>query len=76
MTTPHPRPDLVAYNLAARMKQAELVTALREMLGGRRVAYLGKVKETRAVRLWVEGTRTIGNDTDVEAFVSRTAPRN
>lgn len=66
MTTPHPRPDLVAYNLAARMKRAELVTALREMLGARRVADLGKVKETRAVRQWAEGTRTIGNDTDVE----------
>jgi hypothetical protein len=48
------------------MTQAELVTALREMLGARLVAYLGKVKETRAVRQWAEGTRTIGNDTDVE----------
>ena len=66
MTKPHPRPDLVAYNLAARTKRAELVTALREMLGARLVADLGKVKETRAVRLWVEGTRTIGIDTDVE----------
>ena len=66
MTTAHPRPDLAAYDLAARMTQAELVTALREMLGARLVAYLGKVKETRAVRQWAEGTRTIGNDTDVE----------
>ena len=66
MTTAHPRPDLAAYNLAARMTQAELVTALREMVGARLVAYLGKVKETRAVRQWAEGTRTIGNDTDVE----------
>lgn len=65
-TTAHPSPDLAAYNLAARMKRAELVTALREMLGARRVADLGKVKETRAVRQWAEGTRTIGNDTDVE----------
>ncbi|GAF46869.1 hypothetical protein RW1_035_00120 [Rhodococcus wratislaviensis NBRC 100605] len=51
---------------AARMSQAELVTALRELLGAKLVAYLGRVKETRAVRQWADGTRTIGNDTDVE----------
>ena len=66
MTTAHPRPDLAAYNEAARMSQPELVTALRELLGAKLVAYLGRVKETRAVRQWADGTRTIGNDTDVE----------
>ncbi len=66
MTTAHPRPDLAAYNEAARMTQPQLVTALRELLGAKLVAYLGKVKETRAVRQWAEGTRTIGNDVDVE----------
>lgn len=65
MTTTR-RPDLAAYNEAARMSQAELVTALREMLGAKLVAYLGRVKETRAVRQWAEGTRTIGSDTDLE----------
>ena len=55
-----------AYNDAARMTQSELVTALRELLGAKLVAYLGKVKETRAVRQWAEGTRTINNDIDVE----------
>ena len=48
------------------MTQSQLVTALRELLGAKLVAYLGKVKETRAVRQWAEGTRTINNDTDVE----------
>lgn len=66
MTTAHPRPDLAAYNDAARMTQAELVSALRTLLGSKLVAYLGKVKETRAVRQWAEGTRTINNETDVE----------
>ncbi|MET3642821.1 hypothetical protein ABIC73_004424 [Prescottella equi] len=66
MTTSHPRPDLAAYNEAARMTQPQLVTALRELLGAKLVAYLGKVKETRAVRQWAEGTRSIGNDIDVE----------
>ncbi|MDV7136617.1 hypothetical protein [Williamsia muralis] len=66
MTAAHPRPDLAAYNEAARMSQAELVTALRDLLGAKLVAYLGRVKETRAVRQWADGVRTIGNDTDVE----------
>ena len=59
-----PEPLLhAAYNDAARMTQSELVTALRELLGAKLVAYLGKVKETRAVRQWAEGTRTINNVT-------------
>ena len=66
MTTADPRPDLAAYGEAARMSQAELVAALRALLGAKLVAYLGRVKETRAVRQWAEGSRTIGNDTDVE----------
>ena len=40
MTTAHPRPDLAAYNDAARMTQSQLVTALRDLLGAKLVAYL------------------------------------
>ncbi|WP_342661381.1 hypothetical protein Rruber_05141 (plasmid) [Rhodococcus ruber] len=65
MTAAHLPPDVVAYNDAARMSQAELVMALQQLLGTKLVAYLGRVKETRAVRQWAAGTRTIGNDTDV-----------
>ena len=54
------RPDLDAYNTALSMSTAELVSALRGLLGAKLVAYLGKVKETRAVRQWAEGTRQIG----------------
>jgi hypothetical protein len=66
MTTAHPRPDLAAYADAARMTQPELVGALREVLGAKLVAYLGRVKETRAVRQWAEGSRAIANPEDVE----------
>lgn len=44
------QPELAAYNEAVSRSAAELVTALRELLGAKLVAYLGKVKETRAVR--------------------------
>lgn len=39
MATGYPRPDLVAYNVAVRMTPAQLVTALRELLGAKLVAY-------------------------------------
>ncbi|WP_448432219.1 hypothetical protein [Mycolicibacterium sp. XJ2546] len=60
------KPDLDAYNSAMSMSAAELVTVLRDLLGSKLVAYLGKVKETRAVRQWADGTRTIANPTDVD----------
>jgi hypothetical protein len=34
-----------------------VVDALRELLGPRLVAYLGSVRETRAVHQWADGTR-------------------
>lgn len=42
-----------------------LVKELHELLGAGLVAYLGGVKETRAVRQWVEGTRRIASGEDV-----------
>jgi hypothetical protein len=60
------RPDLIAYHDAMTMSTAGLVTALRELLGAKLVAYLGKVKETRAVRQWADGDREIANPADVE----------
>lgn len=41
-----------------------LVKELRDLLGARLVAYLGGVRETRAVRQWAEGTRTVQDPTD------------
>lgn len=51
------RPDLSAHAAAMRMPFPELVAELQGILGSRLVAYLGGVKETRAVRQWAEGTR-------------------
>ena len=66
MTAVHPRPDLAAHAEAARMSQPELVAALRDLLGAKLVAYLGRVSETRAVRQRAEGTRTIADPEDVQ----------
>lgn len=62
----HRRPDLAAFEEANRMTNAELVGALRPLLGDRLVAYLGQVKETRAVRGWADGTRQIAGPETVE----------
>jgi hypothetical protein len=56
---------LDAFNEATAMTTAELVTALTNLLGLKLVAYLGNVKETRAVRMWAAGTR---NPSDVESL--------
>ncbi len=75
MTTAHPRPpDLAAYNDAARMSQSQLVTALRDLLGAKLVAYLGKVKETRAVRQWPKAPAPSTTTPTSNACASPTAP--
>lgn len=66
MTVTTGQPELAAYNDAVSMATADLVSALCELLGTRLVAYLGGVKETRAVRQWAEGTRKIGKPGDIE----------
>ena len=65
MTVSPARPDLAAYTAATRLEPAVLVKELREMLGAQLVAYLGGVKETRAVRQWAEGTRRIAAGDDL-----------
>ena len=50
-------PGLPPYETAMRSSIAELVTALRELLGAKLVAYVGSVSETRAVRQWADGQR-------------------
>ncbi len=51
------RRDLAAYTDSIRLSPAEVVAGLRGLLGARLVAYLGSVKETRAVRQWADGDR-------------------
>lgn len=54
--------DLTAHSESVRLPLDVLVKELRELLGARLVAYLGRVQETRAVRQWADGERTPGND--------------
>jgi len=51
------RPDYVAHERATRASFPEVVRLLSEILGLKLCAYLGSVKETRAVREWAEGIR-------------------
>ena len=46
-----------------RMPVPMMISELREILGARLVAYIGSVRETRAVREWAEGTRAPKGDT-------------
>jgi hypothetical protein len=55
--SPVARPDYAAHVRAVRSSFPEVVAALREILGLKLCAYLGSVKETRAVNEWAEGTR-------------------
>src|SRR5215211_4401460 len=55
--SPVARPDYAAHIRAVRSSFPEVVSALREILGLKLCAYLGSVKETRAVNEWAEGVR-------------------
>lgn len=55
--SPASRPDYAAHAHAVRASLPEVVGSLRSILGARLCAYIGAVKETRAVNEWVEGSR-------------------
>jgi hypothetical protein len=57
MAVAESRPGFAAHTQAVRATFPEVVAALRELLGPRLVAYLGAVRETRAVHQWADGTR-------------------
>ncbi|WP_255785893.1 hypothetical protein [Mycobacteroides abscessus] len=59
-------PDLTAYHEAITLGTPALVAELANLLGLKLVAYLGNVKETRAVRQWADGSRAVSSDEDVE----------
>ncbi|MBB4854041.1 hypothetical protein HNP40_001421 [Mycobacteroides chelonae] len=59
-------PDLTAYHEALTMTTPALVSELASLLGLKLVAYLGNVKETRAVRQWADGSRAVSGVEDVE----------
>lgn len=62
-TTPQ-RPGLHAHAQAIRLETPTLIKELRDLLGAKLVAYLGGVRETRAVRQWAEGTRAVQDSAD------------
>lgn len=49
--------QLRAYNESIRQGVPSLVDELRRVLGAKLVAYIAGVRETRAVRDWIDGTR-------------------
>lgn len=59
------RGDLRAYEESLRLAAPELVERLRELLGAKLVAYLGSVRETRAVRQWADADDQRTPSTDV-----------
>ena len=59
-----PRPEL-AYERATRAGFDEVAAQLSELLGRKLVAYIGAVKETRAVNQWAAGNREPGSETQL-----------
>jgi hypothetical protein len=57
MAVTHARPDFAAHTKTVRASFSQVATELREVLGARLVAYLGSVRETRAVNQWADGAR-------------------
>jgi hypothetical protein len=53
------RPELQAHEHAMRAPFDAAVKELREVLTARLVAYIGGVRETRAVHQWADGTREV-----------------
>ena len=65
MTTSSPaRAGLDAFERSVRLPVPQLVTELRDLLGAKLVAYLGGVRETRAVRQWADGERGLQDRVD------------
>lgn len=61
-TTTTQRPGLRAHEESVRFTPAEIASGLREILGARLVAYLGKVNSTRQVSEWAAGQTTLSAD--------------
>lgn len=64
MTSSPARPGLDAFERSVRLPMPQLVSELRDLLGAKLVAYLGGVRETRAVRQWADGERGVQDPVD------------
>jgi hypothetical protein len=57
MAVTQARPDFEAHSKSVRASFPDVVEELRAVLGARLVAYLGSVRETRAVNQWADASR-------------------
>jgi hypothetical protein len=56
-----PRPDLLAHREALRLPASKVVETLVEIIGRKLTAYIGGVKDARAVDRWIAGGEIYGN---------------
>jgi hypothetical protein len=56
-----PRPDLFAHREALRLPASKVVEKLVEIVGRKLTAYIGGVKDARAVDRWIAGGEIYGN---------------
>jgi hypothetical protein len=56
-----PRPDLAAHRESLRLPAHEIVNRLVAILGRKLTAYIGKVKDVRAVDRWIAGGEIYGD---------------
>jgi hypothetical protein len=56
-----PRPDLAAHRESLRLPVTEIVGQLVAILGRKLTAYIGKVKDVRAVDRWMAGGEIYGD---------------
>ena len=62
MDTPMlPRPDLSAHREALRLPASKVVEKLVEIVGRKLTAYIGGVKDARAVDRWIAGSAIYGD---------------
>jgi hypothetical protein len=62
MDTPMlPRPDLLAHREALRLPASKVVEKLVEIVGRKLAAYIGGVKDARAVDRWIAGGNIYGD---------------
>ncbi len=56
-----PMPDLFAHREALRLPASKVVEKLVEIVGRKLTAYIGGVKDARAVDRWIAGGEIYGN---------------
>ena len=56
-----PRPDLAAHRESLLLPRTEIVSRLAAILGRKLTAYIGKVKDVRAIDRWMAGGEIYGD---------------